>query len=102
VKKLIDNEQTHHEFLKLLNLFARGLMDKTALYDQVRNLFSRDKELVEWFDRFIQWGDDAEEIQHTSQLMDKVRLSVCRAKGPTGWKVCRFPSVAVRPLRRRR
>jgi paired amphipathic helix protein Sin3a len=83
MKKLIDNEQTLHEFLKLLNHFARGLMDKTALHDEVRNLFGGDMELLQWFERFIQWGDDSEDIQHTSQLMDKVPLSVCRGKGPS-------------------
>lgn len=83
VKKFIGNKQTYNEFLKLLNLFSQGLMDKSVLYDKVRNFIGGNKELLEWFKRFIQWDGVSEEIQNTPQLMNKVRLSVCRALGPS-------------------
>ena len=83
VKKFIGNKQTYNEFLKLLNLFSQGLMDKAVLYDKVRNFIGGNKELLEWFKKFIQWDGVYEEILHTPQLMNKVRLSVCRALGPS-------------------
>lgn len=71
-------------FLKLLNLFSQGLMDKAVLYDKVRNFIGGNRELLEWFKRFIQWDSLADEIQNLpSQPTSKVRLSVCRSLGPS-------------------
>jgi paired amphipathic helix protein Sin3a len=69
--------------LKLLNLFSQGLMDKAVLFDKVRNFIGGNRELLEWFKRFIQWDAQTEEIHNQPQLMNKVRLSVCRALGPS-------------------
>jgi len=71
-------------FLKLLNLFSQGLMDKAILFDKVRNFIGGNRELLEWFKRFIQWDTIAEEIQNApAQPSNKVRLSVCRSLGPS-------------------
>ena len=59
-------------------------MDKAVLYDKVRNFIGGNRELLEWFKRFIQWDSLADEIQNLpSQQTSKVRLSVCRSLGPS-------------------
>lgn len=83
VKKFIGNKQTYNEFLKLLNLFSQGLIDKAILIEKVHNFIGGNRELMDWFKRFMQWDNKEETVENTPKLMNKVRLSVCRALGPS-------------------
>jgi paired amphipathic helix protein Sin3a len=58
-------------------------MDKTVLHEKVRNFIGGNQELLNWFKRFIQMDTSAEEMMNLPQTMNKVRLSVCRALGPS-------------------
>lgn len=84
VKKFIGNKQTYNEFLKLLNLFSHDLIGKDMLVNKVSNFISGNKELMDWFKRFVGWdgkGDDV--IDNVPSTLSKVRLSVCRGLGPS-------------------
>lgn len=84
VKKFIGNKQTYNEFLKLLNLFSQGLIDKAILVEKVHSFIGGNPELIAWFKRFVQWEDkNPEVVENDPRLLNKVRLSVCRALGPS-------------------
>lgn len=83
VKKFIGNKQTYNEFLKLLNLFSQGLIDKAILVEKVHNFVGGNRELMDWFKRFVKWDSKEERVDNNPKLMNKVRLNVCRALGPS-------------------
>jgi paired amphipathic helix protein Sin3a len=83
VKKFIGNKQTYNEFLKLLNLFSQGLIDKAILVEKVHNFVGGNRELMDWFKRFVKWDAREDRIDNNPKLLNKVRLNVCRALGPS-------------------
>lgn len=83
VKKFIGNKQTYNEFLKLLNLFSQDLIGKDMLVDKVQNFIGGNKELMDWFKRFVGWEGRDEVIDNIPRSLNKVRLSVCRGLGPS-------------------
>lgn len=83
VKKFIGNKQTYNEFLKLLNLFSQDLIGKDMLVDKVANFIGGNKELMDWFKRFVGWESREEMIDNIPRSLSKVRLSVCRGLGPS-------------------
>lgn len=83
VKKFIGNKQTYNEFLKLLNLFSQDLIGKDMLVDKVQNFIGGNKELMDWFKRFVGWEGRDEVVDNIPRSLNKVRLSVCRGLGPS-------------------
>lgn len=83
VKKFIGNKQTYNEFLKLLNLFSQDLIGKDMLVDKVQNFIGGNKELMDWFKRFVGWEGKDEVVDNIPRSLNKVRLSVCRGLGPS-------------------
>lgn len=83
VKKFIGNKQTYNEFLKLLNLFSQDLIGKDMLVDKVQNFIGGNKELMDWFKRFVGWEGRDEVVDNVPRSLNKVRLSVCRGLGPS-------------------
>lgn len=83
VKKFIGNKQTYNEFLKLLNLFSQELVDKNVLVNKVEAFIGGNKELMEWFKRFVDFSNKEEVINNVPKNLPKVRLSVCRGLGPS-------------------
>ncbi|CUS11063.1 unnamed protein product [Tuber aestivum] len=84
VKKFIGNKQTYNEFLKLLNLFSHDLIAKDMLVDKVSNFISGNKELMDWFKRFVGYDGKADDlIDNAPSTVNKVRLNLCRGLGPS-------------------
>jgi paired amphipathic helix protein Sin3a len=83
VKKFIGNKQTYNEFLKLLNLFSQGLIGKDMLVEKVHNFIGGNRELMDWFKRFVGWEGRDETVDNMPKSLNKVRLSVCRGLGPS-------------------
>lgn len=83
MKKFIGNKQTYNEFLKLLNLFSQDLVDKNMMVTKVENFIGGNKELMEWFKRFVEYEGRDEVIYNVPRNVNKVRLSVCRGLGPS-------------------
>ncbi|PWW72152.1 hypothetical protein C7212DRAFT_302264 [Tuber magnatum] len=84
VKKFIGNKQTYNEFLKLLNLFSHDLIAKDMLVDKVSNFISGNKELMDWFKRFVGCDGKADDlIDNSPSTVNKVRLNLCRGLGPS-------------------
>ena len=83
VKKFIGNKQTYNEFLKLLNLFSQGLIDKAILVEKVHNFVGGNRELMDWFKRFVKWDSREDRVENNPKIQNKVRLNVCRALGPS-------------------
>lgn len=83
VKKFIGNKQTYNEFLKLLNLFSQSLIDKALLVEKVHNFVGGNRELMDWFKRFVKWDARDEKVENAPKSLNKVRLNVCRALGPS-------------------
>lgn len=83
VKKFIGNKQTYNEFLKLLNLFTQELIEKETLVYKVENFIGGNKELMEWFRRFVGVEGKDEVVDNIPAGLNKVRLSVCRSYGPS-------------------
>jgi len=94
VRKFIGNQQTFNEFLKLLNLFPQGLIDKAVLNDKVCDFIGGNKELLKWFQEILQCGGVSDEILRTPHTK-KARLSVCRSLGPS-YRL--LPKLACTPL----
>lgn len=82
-KKFIGNKQTYNEFLKLLNLFTQELIDKNTLVNKVDNFIGNNKDLMEWFKKFVGYDGEDTTINNLPTTLNKVRLSVCRAYGPS-------------------
>ncbi|KAL7273296.1 Transcriptional regulatory protein sin3 [Rhizina undulata] len=83
VKKFIGNKQTYNEFLKLLNLFSQDLIGKDMLVDKVANFIGGNRELMDWFKRFVGWEGRDEVVDNVPRQLNRVRLSVCRGLGPS-------------------
>ena len=84
VKKFLSNKSTFNEFLKLLNLFTQGLIDKKTLLHKVYSFIGGNSELVTWFKKFIQYDGRDDIIENEPRIPgDKVVLSNCRGLGPS-------------------
>lgn len=50
---------------------------------KVENFIGGNKELMEWFKRFVEYEGRDEVINNVPRNVNKVRLSVCRGLGPS-------------------
>lgn len=67
----------------MLNLFSQDLVDKNMMVTKVENFIGGNKELMEWFKRFVEYEGRDEIINNMPRNVNKVRLSVCRGLGPS-------------------
>lgn len=92
-KKFIGNKQTYNEFLKVLNLFSQEILDRRQLVDRVDAFIGGNKELFQWFKRFVRWDGSDEVVENTplhpsgiDDVMTETReseLEKCKKYGPT-------------------
>ncbi|ODV89930.1 hypothetical protein CANCADRAFT_1662 [Tortispora caseinolytica NRRL Y-17796] len=82
-KKFIGNKQTYNEFLKVLNLFTNDLIDKNTLVERVDGFLGGNKELVDWFKRFVGYTVSPLEIENFPGKKHRLELSFCKAEGPS-------------------
>lgn len=53
------------------------------LVTKVENFIGGNKELMEWFKRFVDYEGKDEIVNNVPKSVGKVRLSVCRGLGPS-------------------
>ena len=59
LKKALEVTGTYEEFLKLLNLFARDVIEVQQLVEQARRFLTTDEELMSQFKELVGWDDRA-------------------------------------------
>jgi len=84
-KKTIGNKNTFNEFLKLCNLFAQDLIDKTTLVHRAHAFIGGNPTLFHEFCIYIKYEDvDAIIVTNRArQPTGRVMLSNCRGLGPS-------------------
>ncbi|KAF7327445.1 Histone deacetylase complex, SIN3 component [Mycena kentingensis (nom. inval.)] len=60
-KKALENRQIYEDFLKLLSLFSREVIDMKTLIDRTREAFFGDGELMDEFKELVGWDDNTDE-----------------------------------------
>lgn len=83
VKKFIGNKQTYNEFLKVLNLFTQKIIDKNTLVERVDGFIGSNKELMDWFKRFVKYEGKPLHIENIVNQKSVLDLSYCKAYGPS-------------------
>lgn len=84
IKKHIGNRTTLHEFLKLINLFTQGLIDKNVLVHKAQLIIGGNVELMNWFKDFVRYTGDDELVENKPEPPSgRVSLSNCRGYGPS-------------------
>ncbi|EJT80972.1 hypothetical protein GGTG_00962 [Gaeumannomyces tritici R3-111a-1] len=84
IKKHIGNRTTLHEFLKLINLFTQGLIDKNVLVHKAQLIIGGNVELMTWFKDFVRYTGDDELVENKPEPPSgRVSLSNCRGYGPS-------------------
>jgi paired amphipathic helix protein Sin3a len=56
-KKALENRDTYEDFLKLLNLYSRDVIDTKTLVGKVEEVFMGDGDLLAQFRELIDWDD---------------------------------------------
>jgi paired amphipathic helix protein Sin3a len=62
-KKTLESRETYEEFLRLLNMFSKDVIDAKTLVGRVQ-LFLGDGELLNQFKELIGWDDKQESVEH--------------------------------------
>jgi paired amphipathic helix protein Sin3a len=83
VKKYIGNKQTYNEFLKVLNLFSQKIIDKNVLVERVDGFIGGNKELMDWFKRFVKYEGTPLHIENITFKKHVLELSLCQSHGPS-------------------
>jgi paired amphipathic helix protein Sin3a len=83
VKKFIGSKQTYNEFLKIINLFSQKIIDKNVLVERVDGFLGSNKELMDWFKRFVQYEGKPLHIENITYKKHNLELSLCRSYGPS-------------------
>lgn len=56
-KKVLENRETYDDFLKLLSLYSKDVIDTKTLVDKVEDVFQGDADLLAQFRELIDWDD---------------------------------------------
>ncbi|BFZ61969.1 Transcriptional regulatory protein sin3 [Saitoella coloradoensis] len=83
VKKYIGNKQTYNEFLKVLNLFSQEILDKNTLLERVEGFIGGNRELIDWFKRFVGYDGRDDIIENIPTPGPRIDLAACKAFGPS-------------------
>jgi len=62
-KKSLENREVYEEFLKLLNLFSKEIIDLKTLVERTR-IFLGDGDLLVEFKNLVGWNDKAENVEN--------------------------------------
>nr|GAT55275.1 predicted protein [Mycena chlorophos] len=60
-KKTLENRQMYEDFLKLLNLFSKEVIDMKTLVERTQDGFLGDSELMDEFKELVGWDDNTDE-----------------------------------------
>ncbi|ODQ68295.1 hypothetical protein NADFUDRAFT_30554 [Nadsonia fulvescens var. elongata DSM 6958] len=82
-KKFIGRKQTYNEFLKVLNLFSQGLIDKNVLVERVEGFLGANPDLMDWFKQFIRYDGKPLHIDQIVFKKHQLELSLCKSYGPS-------------------
>lgn len=83
VKKFIGNRHSFNEFLKLLHLFNKDLIDKTLLVYRAHAYIGGNPDLYDWFKKFVQFDDSDVLDIRSKPSFGRVALANCRGLGPS-------------------
>ncbi|KAB8283945.1 Sin3 protein [Yarrowia lipolytica] len=82
-KKHISNKAVYNEFLKILNLFSQGLIDKATLVERVEGFLGGSHELFAWFKKFVNYQEKPLHIENIVFKKSHLELSLCPPLGPS-------------------
>ena len=82
-KKFIGNKQIYIEFLKILNLYSQDILDIDQLVEKVGFYLGSNKELFEWFKKFVGFQDKPKHLENVVHEKHKLDLDLCEACGPS-------------------
>ncbi|KAJ7056613.1 histone deacetylase complex, SIN3 component, partial [Mycena amicta] len=60
-KRALENRQMYEDFLKLLSLFSKGVIDMKTLIDRTHDAFLGDTDLMDEFKELVGWDDNTDE-----------------------------------------
>ncbi|ORX65773.1 hypothetical protein K493DRAFT_412767 [Basidiobolus meristosporus CBS 931.73] len=84
VKKHLANKQVYNEFLKVLNLFSQEILDQNLLVQKVESYIGGNKELFEWFKKFVDYKPNNEDVvENLPPPRPRVDLLRCKGYGPS-------------------
>lgn len=84
VKKMLPNRTAMTEFLKLINMYRLGLIERNVLVSRAHGFIGSNSEIFNWFKSFIGYDGEDEVIDNQPQPPSgKVSLSNCRGFGPS-------------------
>ncbi len=81
VKKFIGNKASYNEFLKVLNLFSQDILDINLLVEKVEGFLGGNRELLEWFKRFVGWDGKDDIVDNVPQQKHRIDLTLCKSNG---------------------
>jgi paired amphipathic helix protein Sin3a len=79
-RRVIGNQTTYNEFLKVLNLFSQQIVDAKALIARVEPFLGKSPELFNWFKKFVKYEDN-EVIFNIPAERPDIDLHACRKSG---------------------
>jgi paired amphipathic helix protein Sin3a len=83
-KKVISNKNVMNEFLKLCNLFAQDLIDRSTLMHRARSFLGTSPDLVKWFSDWVGYDERDILVENKPRIPPgRVTLSNCRGLGPS-------------------
>ncbi|KAJ6601223.1 histone deacetylase complex, SIN3 component [Mycena vulgaris] len=62
-KKALENRQMYEDFLKLLSLFSKEVIDMKTLIERTRDAFLGDGELMNEFKELVGWDESADSVE---------------------------------------
>lgn len=81
VRKHINNKTTYNNFLKLLNLYSNGIIDKKMLVDRIESFIGDSVELFSWFKKFVQFNNTPYHIENIEFKKHRLELGLCKGYG---------------------
>jgi paired amphipathic helix protein Sin3a len=83
-KKVISNKNVMNEFLKLCNLFAQDLIDRSTLMHRARTFLGASPDLLKWFSEWVGYDERDILVENKPRIPPgRVTLSNCRGLGPS-------------------